>query len=213
MTAADPAADLIAAGAEALGRRLLPENARQLLDLAELLSTWAERTNLTGFRGAADIVRGLVLDALAMEQELPQAHRIADLGSGAGFPGLPLAILRPEAEIWLVDSRERRHHFQRAAVRTLRLTNVQAVRGRIEQLEPRPCGGVVAQALARPARAVRLALRWCEPGAWIAIPGGAQPPDPGVIGEVETEGSRSYRVPLSDRPRTLWLGRWRPVRS
>jgi 16S rRNA (guanine527-N7)-methyltransferase len=178
-----------------------------LLELAELLAHWAPRMNLTGHSGPRDILLHLVLDALALDRQLPAADRIADLGSGAGFPGLPIAVLRPETQVFLVDSRERRHHFQRAAIRSLGLDNVESIRGRIEQLEPRECAGVVAQALARPRRAVELALPWCESGGWIAIPGSASPPDPGDVPQIGEARSIRYELPLSQRERSVWLGR------
>ena len=108
------AAQLLEAGCTELGRALRPEQQDRLLQLAELLASWAPRMNLTGHRSADGIVRRLVLDAVALEPLLPAASRVADLGSGAGFPGLPLAVLREDTAFVLVESRERRHHFQRA---------------------------------------------------------------------------------------------------
>ncbi|MGH0029167.1 MAG: 16S rRNA (guanine(527)-N(7))-methyltransferase RsmG [Myxococcota bacterium] len=175
--------------------------------LAELLATWAPKMNLSGHRSAEGIVRRLVLDALALEPLLPDAERIADLGSGAGFPGLPLAILRPGARVWLVEARERRHHFQRAAVRALGLTNATPLRGRIEDLPPVHCQGVVAQALAKPRAAAELGLRWCAAGGWIAIPGHQEPPDPGSLPGIASAAVHRYAVPLGGPQRTLWLGR------
>jgi len=208
---ADSAAELLRSGAQQLHLELAPEQHERLVALAELLATWAPRINLTGHRSADGIVRRLVLDAMAMEPQLPPAQSIADLGSGAGFPGLPLAVLRPNSSFVLVEARERRHHFQRAAIRALGLGNVRALRGRIEQLEPETCDGVVAQALAQPTRAVQLALRWCRPGGWIAIPGAEQPPAPGVVAGVGEAEERHYRLPISGIQRTLWLGRRDPA--
>jgi 16S rRNA (guanine527-N7)-methyltransferase len=162
---------------------------------------------LTAHRSVAEIIRRLVLEALAMERHLPPADRIADLGSGAGFPGLPIAIVRPTTRVELVESRERRHHFQRRAIRALALPNVTAHRGRIEELDPIESGGVVAQALARPRRAVELAIPWCVSGGWIAIPGAETPPAPGDFDEIRRSETISYAVPCGDPARTLWLGR------
>jgi 16S rRNA (guanine527-N7)-methyltransferase len=142
-----------------------------------------------------------------MERHLPEATRIADLGSGAGFPGLPIAIVRPATRVVLVEARERRHHFQRSAVRALALANVEARRGRIEALEPIGSEGVVAQALARPRKAAELALRWCASGGWIAIPGAETPPAPGHLDEIVRVDSITYAVPCGGPARTLWLGR------
>jgi 16S rRNA (guanine527-N7)-methyltransferase len=181
-----------------------------LLQLAEMLETWAERINLTAHRARDAIVHRLILDAAALAQSLPEARRIADLGSGAGFPGLPLAILRPESRLTLVEARERRHYFQRAAVRALSLPNVQTLRGRAEALQPTLHDMVVAQAFARPSNALEWMLPWAAPGATLAIPGAAAPleivPPPGVI----HDNNLIYSVPCGGPARTVWLGRRQP---
>jgi hypothetical protein len=106
----------------------------------------------------------------------------------------------------LVDAREKRHHFQKMAIRTLELPNVVARRGRIEALEPEPAVLVIAQALAQPTAALTLALPWCEPGGWIALPGPEVPPDPGTHPEIAMIRTPRYRVPGRPTPRSLWLG-------
>jgi 16S rRNA (guanine527-N7)-methyltransferase len=184
-----------------------------LADLAILLDRWAARINLTGHRSAHDIARRLILDAAAQLQATedvtgPPAS-IADLGSGAGFPGLPMAILSPATQIVLVDSRRRRHHFQRAAIREIRLSNARALLGRIEAVRPDPCQLVVAQAVARPNEILPLLVDWALPGGWIAIPGGLEHPSPGGHPEIVDSRAITYRVPLTGPQRTLWLGRRR----
>lgn len=201
------AQELLEAGALELGIDLDPWQRGRLLELADHLALWAPRLNLTSHRTSAGILRRLVLDALAMERLLPEAPEIVDLGSGAGFPGLPLAISRRASRITLVESRERRHHFQRSAIRALALPNVVAVRGRIEEIEARTSTGVVAQALARPRQALELALPWCGPGGWVALPGGETPPDPGSAPGLAGSEVLTYAVPCGGPRRTLWLGR------
>lgn len=201
-------ADLLGEGLETLGLRLDAAAQRQLLDLAQLLGHWAQRFNLTSHRTPQAIIKRLVLDALALTEQLPDAQRVVDLGSGAGFPGLPLAVRRPSTRVVLVEARERRHHFQKTAIRKLGLSNVEARLGRIEELEPTRSGGVVAQALSQPTRAVALSLPWCEVGGWIAVPGAATPPEPDPIPGVARHEIRPYRVPCGGPGRTLWLG-WR----
>ncbi len=178
-----------------------------LADLSLLLSRWSARISLTGHRGPEAIARRLVLDAAALGSVLPAADTLADLGSGAGFPGLPLAILRPETRVTLVEARLRRHHFQREAARALGLGNVCPKLGRAEELTPTPHQLVVAQAMARPERALRWMRRWVAPGGHLALPmaAGAAPPSPptGVV----PLGVRSYRVPLGGPDRAVWLAR------
>lgn len=184
-----------------------PDAAGKLLDLCALLAAWSLRMNLTAHHGPDAILDRLVLDALALARVLPGATSIADLGSGAGFPGLPLAILHPERRISLVESRERKHHFQREAVRRLGLENVHARLGRSDEIACEPHGGVLAQAVARPARAATLSLPWAARGGWVAIPGGATPPAIETPAGVDTVEIRQYRVPITDRERSVWIGR------
>jgi 16S rRNA (guanine527-N7)-methyltransferase len=192
---------------EELGGLALPDSSRaQLRALAELLQRWGQRMNLTGHRDVIAILDGLIVEAVAMERELPAAGSIVDLGSGAGFPGLPLAVLRPEARVLLVDAREKRHHFQKTAIRTLELSNVSALRGRIEALDPVPAGLVIAQALAQPTTALSLGLPWCEAGGRIALPGSEEPPDPGPHPQIGASRQPRYTVPGRSAPRSLWLG-------
>jgi 16S rRNA (guanine527-N7)-methyltransferase len=176
--------------------------------LTNLVERWNERINLSGHRTAADLMARLVLDALALSQQLPASvSSLVDLGSGAGFPGLPLAIARPGMRTLLVDSRERRHHFQRAAIRTLDAGNVRALRGRIEQLDPQPAQIVVAQAVSPPRAVLQAMVAWAQPGGLVVIPGSEQPPDPGPHPELIEIGVRRYPTPLGGPLRSLWIGK------
>ena len=184
-----------------------PDAPGQLLDLCELLATWAVRMSLTAHRTPDAILYRLVLDAAALGSVLPEAASIADLGAGAGFPGLPLAVLFPERRFTLVEARERKHHFQREAVRRLGLANVRPLLGRSDELEPEPHEGAVAQAMARPDRVLALLLPWAAEGGWLAVPGGAAAPPidpPSGVGRTEL---KRYRVPITGLERTAWIGR------
>ncbi len=200
-------AELLTAGLQELGLELPGVAVRPLVGLAELVARWSPRVNLTAHRTAADVVRHLVLDALALHVALPPANTLADLGSGAGFPGFPLAIADPERQVTLVESRERAHHFQRGVVRELELPNARVLRGRAEDLEPEPQDGVVAQAMGPPSRVAERARRWARPGGWIAIPYSSTPPAVDPIPGIAPEQPRHYEVPLAGPRRSIWLGR------
>jgi 16S rRNA (guanine527-N7)-methyltransferase len=204
---------LLASGLAELGLTPPAQVQSALLELAELLSTWSRRINLTAHRGPVAIVGRLILDAAALGRVLPTAPRLVDLGSGAGFPGIPLALLRPEAAVLLVEARERRHHFQREAIRRLRIGNVETLRGRAEQLPARPAPLVIAQAVAAPDAALALARAWLEPGGWVAIPGSERSEGPTEQPDWLAQARQvRYRVPCSGPRRTLWLGRALPER-
>ena len=176
----------------------------RLAALASLVAQWNRRMNLTGHRTAETVARRLVLDALALAHAVPGFTELADLGSGAGFPGLPIAIRHPERRVTLVESRERRHHFQRAVLRDLGLANVQALRGRAEELDPIPHAAVVVQAVADP---LGWMLPWARPGGLLLLPCAGMPPPPPRHAQASAFRLVSYRVPLGGPPRSVWVGR------
>jgi 16S rRNA (guanine527-N7)-methyltransferase len=197
----------LAAALLRLDLALDPAQIETLLALAALLEAWGARINLTGHKTFRAIVQGMVIESVALASQLPAVRSLADLGSGAGFPGLPIAILRPQCRVTLVDARERRHHFQRAAIRELGLENVSAIRGRAETLSPSPHAAAIAQAMAQPERALTWMLPWVEGGGLVVIPGSETPPTIEPLGGVAFEASLHYRVPISNRSRSLWFGR------
>jgi 16S rRNA (guanine527-N7)-methyltransferase len=184
-----------------------PERVDSLAHLALLVADWGRSINLTGHRTPDEVTRGLVLDAAAMLSVLPVFESFVDLGSGAGFPGLPMAILEPGRPLISVEARCKRVFFQRAVVRELGIGNVEIRQGRSEELEPRPGSMVVAQAVAAPERVLEWMLPWCRLGGLLVIPGGESPPVlPGDAPITDSE-IREYRVPLGGRARTLWCAR------
>jgi 16S rRNA (guanine527-N7)-methyltransferase len=207
--AIDFARELLIGG---LGELELPASPRQLdalLALASLLAKWSQRLNLTAHRGLDAIVRRLLLEAAALAAQIPTVASLADIGSGAGFPGLPIAVLRPECRVTLVEARQKRHHFQRAVVRELGLGNATLELGRAEDLEPRPHAAVIAQALAPPERALPWMLPWVSDGGLVLIPGSATPPEVPERREVSFQAIVRYQVPCGGPDRTLWIGRRR----
>jgi len=202
----DPDHALVARGLSSLAIEVTENQVLQLLELASLLELWSGRMNLTGHRDRDAILRRLVLEAAALSAALPASPTLVDLGSGAGFPGLPIAILRPGCSVTLVESRERRHHFQRTAIRTLGLENVEALRSRIED-RPRRYGMVTAQALAAADRALELMVPWVEPGGWIALPGTDAASQALDHPDLEPAGCRFYRSPGGGPRRSVWLAR------
>lgn len=110
------------------------EAAELLVGYARLLLRRNEDMNLTGADTEDEIITRHILDSLAIAQFLPRTGRIADIGSGAGFPGLPLAVILPEVDFTLVDAREKRVDFLNEAVKSLGLKNVHCVAGRAEEM-------------------------------------------------------------------------------
>lgn len=206
--------DAVERGLAEISRAADAEAVDRLVRLVLLLAHWAPRMNLTGHLDPLAIVSRLVLDAAALAATLPEiqtAKALADLGSGAGFPGLPLAILNPGINVYLVESREKRHHFQRAARRELGLERVEPVHGRSDAVEIRSCDIVIAQAMTQPTEAIRAMLPWARPGGVLVLPAseGSEPPqlDPDTTPIAFPLERRSYRVPITGLHRWLWVAR------
>ena len=135
-------------GAAALGVVLDARQAAQLLELLEELVLWNARYNLTAITAPGQMIRAHLLDSLAA---LPDLHGrlIADVGTGAGFPGLPLALASPQRRFTLIDATAKKIRFVAHAARLLRVSNVAALQARVETLKPDPpFDTVVARAFA-----------------------------------------------------------------
>jgi 16S rRNA (guanine527-N7)-methyltransferase len=134
--------------AATLGVPLSPEAAVRLLALTAELALWNKTHNLTAITAPEAMLTHHLLDSLAIQGDLAGA-RIADAGTGAGFPGLPLALVNPEREFTLIDSNNKKIRFVTHALALLGLSNVTPVHARSEALRPRqPFDTVVARALA-----------------------------------------------------------------
>ncbi|HEX4578348.1 MAG TPA: 16S rRNA (guanine(527)-N(7))-methyltransferase RsmG [Edaphobacter sp.] len=106
----------------------------QLSTYLDLLLKWNARTNLTAIRDPEEIVRRHFGESLFAAQHLGAPDTLLDFGSGAGFPGVPISLLRPEVRITLAESQNKKATFLREAVRTLNLPNVEVWAARAETL-------------------------------------------------------------------------------
>lgn len=120
-----------------------------LLAYLALLDRWNRTYNLTAVRDPQDMVAKHLLDSLAMHPYVRDVATLADLGSGPGLPGIPLAIAMPELQVTLVESSGKKARFLREAVRTLGLGNARVAESRAEALaEPGAYAAITARALA-----------------------------------------------------------------
>lgn len=135
-----------------------------LLAYLALLLRWNGTYNLTAIRDPRDMVTKHLLDSLAMAPYVPNAL-LADLGTGPGLPGIPLAIARPGCTVTLVESNGKKARFLREAVRTLQLPNARVAESRAEALaEPGAYSAITARALATLARIVEVGGHLLAPG-------------------------------------------------
>jgi 16S rRNA (guanine527-N7)-methyltransferase len=150
-----PSAVRLVRDAASLGIALSDADAARLCVLLEELARWNRRYNLTAVTARADMLTHHVLDSLAVHPDLA-GNRIADVGTGAGFPGLPLAVCNPQRQFTLIDSTAKKIRFVSHAARLLGLDNVTAVHARIEALKPQiPFDTAVARAFAPLPRMLR----------------------------------------------------------
>jgi 16S rRNA (guanine527-N7)-methyltransferase len=98
------------------------------------LDTWRRRTNLTGPFESPELVRH-TLESLYGEKLISHGIRLIDIGSGAGLPGIPLAVARPDLSVTLLESRKKRGEFLRHVVRTIPIENAQVLEKRAQSLE------------------------------------------------------------------------------
>jgi 16S rRNA (guanine527-N7)-methyltransferase len=123
-------------GAAQLGIPLSETQAAQLLRLLDELDDWNQRMNLTAIRERAQQITKHLLDSLAVHSHL-HGTTVADIGTGAGFPGLPLALVLPQLQFTLVDSTGKKLKFVDHAAQTLGLHNVQTAHTRAETYRPK----------------------------------------------------------------------------
>lgn len=138
-TPAAPVAELVR-GVAALGIPLTDRAISRFQLYIETLLLWRSRLSLTTASTPEEIVRSHILDSLPLYRFIEPGMRVADLGSGAGFPGIPLAIACDRAHVSLVESRRRRASFLREVVRTCELANAEVIEERVEQLADRGAG-------------------------------------------------------------------------
>jgi 16S rRNA (guanine527-N7)-methyltransferase len=129
-------------GCAALGVSADPALADRLASFIVLLAKWNRVYNLTAVRDPRAMVARHVLDSLAVLPYLSRG-RLLDAGTGAGLPGVPIAMARPELSVTLLDSRAKKLRFVRQAVVELGLNNVEVVNERMEQYRPEPAFDMV----------------------------------------------------------------------
>lgn len=159
------------------GLALAASQVDQLLDFLAELGRWNRAYNLTAVTDPAEMVDRHLLDSLVVRPWLA-ADRILDAGTGAGLPGVPLAIACPEKHFLLLDSNGKKIRFLNHLRRTLRLDNIEPVQGRLEalDLDPPPVE-ILARALAPLPKLVDWSARWLDGGARLLAMKADLPPD------------------------------------
>lgn len=161
------------AGAAKLGADLTGEGARLLLDYLRLLDKWNARFNLTGDSGPGGMLDRHLLDSLSVATWIA-GETVVDAGSGAGLPGIPLAVLFPKKRFVLIDSNGKKTRFLFQVKLDLGLANIDIVHGRVERF-PGPADTVVCRALAGLAESVEKTQHLLAGGAMLVAMRGRHP--------------------------------------
>ncbi len=161
--------------AQLLGVPLSETSAERLLALLDELVRWNNAYNLTAVRHREEMLTRHILDSLAIHGDL-RGTRIADVGTGAGFPGLPLALANPGRQFTLIDSSGKKTRFVAHAARVLALENVTALNLRVEHVRPgMPFETVVARAFASLPQLLARVRTLCGPGTRVLAMKGRYP--------------------------------------
>lgn len=181
-------------GLQALG---LPASAADpLLAYQDELLRWNQAYNLTAIREPRGMVVRHLLDSLAI---LPLMRgRVLDVGSGAGLPAVPLAIVAPGLAISALDSNGKKARFLRHVQRSLKLDNLEVLETRVEKLAADPLyDTITSRAFASLAEFVELTRKLLAPsGQWVAMKGKLEPAElAGIPADVEIKETRRLRVP------------------
>lgn len=137
---------------------LSDQQINQLLGYVELLHKWNKAYNLTSVRDPEQMLVRHILDSIVVEPHL-QGSRFIDVGTGPGLPGVPLAIVRPDAHFTLLDSLGKRIRFLKQVQHELQLGNITPIQSRVEDFSAEPLfDGVISRAFA----SLNDMLNWCH---------------------------------------------------
>lgn len=209
--------DLIRNGAAEMGIPVSPGQAEAFAQHARALLAWNRKTNLTAITSPEEVAVKHFLDAIAPSRHIPSGAELLDIGSGGGFPGIPLKIMDPSLSVTLIDSVRKKTSFLNFVIRTLGLSGIEARHVRAEALATRAgmarrFDAVVCRALTALADFLRMARPLVKPGGLlIAMKGeisgeeAAEAEAAALTGGGSTIDMVSYTLPVLRLGRRLYL--------
>jgi len=193
---------ILASGIASLNLSMTDEKIDQLLGFIKLIEKWNKAYNLTAIRDREEMARLHILDSLAIAPHI-EGKRVIDIGTGAGLPGIPLAICLPEIDFTLLDSNAKKTRFVQQVVLELKLKNVEVLHSRVENYHPeKTYDAVLTRAFAGLSDIVRLTAHLLsKDGVLLAMKG--QNPDAELAGIAAKKSVVSVSVPGTDIERCL----------
>jgi 16S rRNA (guanine527-N7)-methyltransferase len=168
-------ADQLKRGLIALGVTLEPDTQQRLLAYIALIEKWNRVYNLTAIREPEKMVSHHLLDSLAVAPHL-HAKRLLDVGSGAGLPGIPLALANPDTHVTLLDSNHKKSAFLNQVVMELKLKNAEVCSERVESWQTQNRFDVIiSRAFSDMGEFVRITRHLLAPGGMFAAMKGLHP--------------------------------------
>jgi len=208
-------ANILAKGAAAMGASLTPAQVALFRLHAMELMSWNRFASLTALTGPIEIAEKHFLDTLALPPFIPFGSRVLDIGSGGGFPGIPLKVIRPDLHLSLIDASRKKAHFLKHLIRTMGLDEIDARHIRAEALakKGRASGNrydvIVSKAAFKIVKLFDLALPLCHGSGRIVAMKGMDVASElaSVKAKIEkaalTVNTRMYRLPHLAIQRTL----------
>lgn len=168
---------MLAVGLEQAGLGVSAAQQRQMMEYLTLLQKWNQVHNLTAVKDVADMISLHLLDSLVVKPILDRpeyfASTLLDVGSGAGFPGIPLALVSPNLQVTVMDASQKKASFMRQVKVTLGLENLTVVCGRVETYRTeRLFDLIISRAFSDLNWFIGASVQVCKPGGfWLAMKG------------------------------------------
>lgn len=169
----NPLMRVLSQGLKDMNVEVSPETQQKLISFLELLSQWNKVHNLTAVRDTKEMVTKHLLDSLSLMPFLNNGKNVCDVGTGAGLPGIPLSLCKPEMEFCLLDSSQKKINFVQQAILSLSLRNTQAVCSRVEHFHSEvPFDWVVSRAFGSLSEFIQVTGHLVSnQGRWLAMKG------------------------------------------
>ena len=196
----------IAQGANTMGLSLSDDAIAKLAAYHQLLIKWNKAFNLTAVRDSKEMVSRHILDSLSCLPYI-KGPRLIDVGSGAGLPGIPIAICCPEVTVYSLDSNGKKTRFQNQVKAELGLDNFTVLHQRVEQCDIEPCDQVISRAFASIQDMLEWSHQLCAPnGTFLAMKGLYPDDELAALPEgISLQSSHALTVPNTEGARHLLI--------